>query len=224
VSSPVICISASDGANAAEVATAVGEALGFPVINDEIVSRAAAEAGVDKQSIVDVEQRKSAVSKIMARLSPSSGAARDKEVAHSVDAQITAGMIGVAFAGNADSKRPSEELRGLIRSAIDEFMAQGNVVILTHAAAQSLAGRDGVVRVFITASPATRSKRLAEQFNVDAKHADGMVKNGDAGRADYLKRFYEIEHEGPTHYDIVINTDKLTASEAAAAIVSLAAR
>ena len=39
------------------------------------------------------------------------------------------------------------ELRGLIRSAIDEFMAAGDVVILAHAASHSLAGRERVSRV-----------------------------------------------------------------------------
>jgi cytidylate kinase len=218
VSSTVICISASDGANADEVASAVGQALGFPVISEEIVARAASEAGVDQQAIVDVEQRKTALGKILERLAPSN-AAWDPEFVRSADAQFTAGMIGVALAHNAGTSRPSEELRGLIRSAIDEFMAAGDVVILAHAASQSLAGREHVLRVFVTASPATRSGRLSESLQVDAKEGEALVKKGDAGRADYLKRFYGIQHELPTHYDIVVNTDNLTPDEAGAAIV-----
>ncbi len=218
MSSTVICISSSDGANADEVASAVGGALGFPVISEEIVARAASEAGVDEQAIIDVEQRKTALGKILRRLAPSN-AAWDPEFVQSADAQFTAGMIGVALAHNAGAGRPSEELRGLIRSAIDEFMSAGDVVILAHAASQSLAGRDHVLRVFVTASPPTRSARLSEWYQVDAKEGEAMVKKGDAGRADYLKRFYGIEHELPTHYDIVVNTDSLTPDEAAAAIV-----
>ncbi len=199
----------------------VGTALGFRVVNEEIVARAAAEAGVDERAIQDVEQRRTALSKIMDRLAPA-GAASDPEFLRSADAQITAGMIGVAFAGNSGAKRPSEELRGLIRSAIDEFMAAGDVVILAHAAAQSLAGREHVLRVFITASPDTRSARLSESLQVSTKDGEGMVKKGDAGRADYLKRFYGIDRELPTHYDVVVNTDMLTPQDAAAAIVSVA--
>ncbi len=221
MSSGVICISASDGANADEVAFTVADALGYQVVNEEIVAKAAAEAGVDRQSIEDIEHRKSLMARIMERVAPS-GAARDPEFVQSSDAQITAGMIGVAFADNAGAKRPSEELRGLIRSAIDEFMAQGDVVILQHAAAQSLAGREHVLRVFVTASTETRIARLAESLQVDSKRADDMVKKGDSARADYLKRFYGIEHESPINYDLVVNTDSLTTDEAAVAIVSLA--
>lgn len=222
MSATVICISASDGANAEEVATAVSEVLGFRVISEEIVGRAAAEAGVDQQTIEDVEQRKTALMKVLDRMAL--WGAADPQFVLSSDAQITAGMIGVGLPYGAGAPRPSEELRGLIRSAIDEFMAAGDVVLLAHAASQSLAGRKDVLRAFVTASPATRSARLSESLQVDAKEAGSLVKKGDAGRADYLKRFYGIERELPTHYDIVVNTDNLTTEEAAAAIVSLATR
>ena len=44
----------------------------------------------------------------------------------------------------------------------------------------------------------------------------------DAARADYLERFYGVEPELPTHYDLVVNTDVLTVEQAAAAIALLA--
>ncbi|HWE59163.1 MAG TPA: cytidylate kinase-like family protein [Solirubrobacteraceae bacterium] len=220
MSSTVICISASDGAKADEVATAVGEALGFRVINEEIVARAAAEAGVDQQAIEDVEQRKTALTKILDLVAL--WGASTPEFYLSADPQLVEGIPGVATPYTTASTRQSEALRDLIRSAIDEFMAAGEVVLLAHAASQSLAGRDHVLRVLVTASPPTRSARLAESLEIPAKKADALVKNGDAGRADYLKRFYGIDNELPTHYDIVVNTDKLTPEESAAAIVSLA--
>ena len=50
-----------------------------------------------------------------------------------------------------------------------------------------------------------------------------MLKRSDAGRADYIKRFYSIAAELPTHYDLVINTDKLSPEQAARLIVEAAA-
>lgn len=217
MSATVICISGSDGAGAEEVAAAVGEAMGFRVINEEIVARAAAEAGVDQQAIEDVEQRKTALAKI-ADLLVLWGASTP-EFFLSADPQL---MEGIPSSYGAGSARQSEAFRDLIRSAIDEFMAAGEVVILAHAASQSLAGREQVLRALVTASASTRSARLAESLGLSAKEADSRIKNGDAGRADYLKRFYGIEREQPTHYDLVVNTDELTPGEAAAAIVSVA--
>jgi cytidylate kinase len=43
-----------------------------------------------------------------------------------------------------------------------------------------------------------------------------------SGRRDYLKRFYGVDRESPTHYDIVINTDVFS-TEQAADIISQAA-
>jgi cytidylate kinase len=64
--------------------------------------------------------------------------------------------------------------------------------------------------------------RLAEEEQIDAERARRVVKASDAGRADYLKRFYGITDELPTHYDLVINTDALSFG-AAAALISQAA-
>jgi cytidylate kinase len=220
VSFSVICISSTDGSNAVNVAAALGESLGFPVVDEEIVVRAAAEAGVSKESIASVEQRKSVLAKLLDRVVVGAGST-EPDFVRSVDGQIEGSTLGVQLS-HTGSSRPSEELRGLIRSAIDEFMARGDVIILQHAASQSLAGRERVLRVFVTASAAERSARLSEQLQVDKKQADGLVKKGDGNRADYLKRFYGIDHELPTHYDLVVNTDHLTPEQAAAAIASLA--
>ena len=38
-------------------------------------------------------------------------------------------------------------------------------------------------------------------------------------RRDYLKRFYELDEELPTHYDLVVNTDVLTLEQAAGLVV-----
>jgi cytidylate kinase len=48
------------------------------------------------------------------------------------------------------------------------------------------------------------------------------VKDSDAARRDYLKRFYGVGDESPTHYDLVLNTDKLAVDQAAE-LISVAA-
>ena len=218
----VIAISASDGSGGEEIAVAVAAALGFPVISEEILSRAAAEAGVSLDEVADVERRKTFMAKLMKRLVPHSAAASDPNFRQSLDAQVTAGLIGVALPLEGRSGLSEDELRGQIRSAIDEYMSHGDVVILAHAASQSLAGRPGVLRVFITGSPSARSARISASHLISAEKADKLVQAGDVNRADYLKRFYGIEHEGSEHYDLVIDTDKLALDDAREQIVAAA--
>jgi hypothetical protein len=203
----VVCISRHEGARAPEIALAAAEQLGFRLIDEDIVARAAVEAGVECKVIADLEQGRSA----LVRLIEEFGAA---------------GMGAGYLAPNHDTdggRQPAgHELRGLLRSVIEEFAAEGRAVILAHAASLALAERDDVLRVLITACREERARRLVTTLGIEEKQAARAIKQSDARRADYLKRFYCVGAELPTHYDLVINTERLTAEHAARLIVAAA--
>ena len=52
--------------------------------------------------------------------------------------------------------------------------------------------------------------------------AKKAVASSDRDRRDYLKRFYKVTEERPTHYDLVINTDVLDVQKAADLVVMAA--
>jgi cytidylate kinase len=203
----VVCISSEDGAGAAEAAGLVASSLGFRLINEEIVTRAAVEAGVDQEVVADLERRKSALTKLLEGIGPAS---------------MASGGLAMLPDDAGYGRPPGNDLRRLIRSVIEETATAGNVVIVAHAASLTLATRSDVLRVFVTASTKTRQARLAASMQIDAKEAARVIKKSDAGRADYIKRFYGIGAEQPTHYDLVINTDKLTPDDAGRLIVDAA--
>lgn len=116
----------------------------------------------------------------------------------------------------------SSDLRDLIKSAIEETAAQGEVVIAAHAASVALEGREDVLRALVTASPETRARRISETDGADDREAARRVKRGDAPRLDYLKRFYGQRGELPTSYDLVLNTDRLSEDEAGRLIAEAA--
>lgn len=116
----------------------------------------------------------------------------------------------------------TETLRALIKEAVVLTAEEGNVVIVAHAASYALAGRDGVLRVFVTAPRESRVARVASAGGLREKDAAKRIAESDDGRAVYLDRFYDVKRELPTDYDLVVNTDLLSAEEAAAAIVALA--
>src|SRR5207249_8477114 len=99
-------------------------------------------------------------------------------------------------------------IRAFIREAVVQTAARGNVVIVAHAASFALEPDGHDLRVLVSATPATRAARLREEQGIDGARADREIKSSDAGRRDYLKRFYEVEQELPIHYDRVINTDR----------------
>ncbi len=49
-----------------------------------------------------------------------------------------------------------------------------------------------------------------------------MLDRAEANRADYIKRFYGIDQESPIHYDLVINTDRLSSGQAAELVLHAA--
>lgn len=203
----VVCISATDGASGEAIAPLVANLLGFRLIDEQIVTRAAQEAGVDPQVVADVERRKSLVSRVLKKIPASDMAGASALVAMPVMTEQTP----------AD-----DQLRGLIRSTIEEIARQGDAVLISHAASFAVGAEPGVLRALITASPETRADRLAGAHDCDAKEAEKLVSRGDTNRADYLKRFYGISAEQPTHYDLVVNTDRVTVEQAADTIVHAA--
>lgn len=206
----VVCISRVDGARGQEVAVRVAESLGFRLIDEDIIAQAAVDAGVDHEVVADVERRKSALVRLIEGLGSSGMGATY--------------MAPPSIASQSQDQPASDELRGLIRSVIEETAAEGSAVIVAHAASLALAQREDVLRVFVTASPPTRAERVASTLGVDEKQAGRAIKRSDAERADYIKRFYGVGAELPTHYDLVINTDRLAPDDAARLIIESAGR
>lgn len=207
----VVCFSGPGGTHMHEVAARVAEHLGFTLVDEAIITRAAGEAGVDAHVVADVEKRQTFMARLLDALSSSSDA------------------TGHAFAGSVSVYSPSEvpmteDLRGLIRAAIEETSSRGDVVIVSHAASHALAANPDVLRVLVTASRDTRAARIVAADGVSEADATGSVDEADAARADYLKRFYGIKQELPTQYDIVLNTDRLGVDDAVGIVTRAAAR
>jgi hypothetical protein len=187
----------------------VADRLSFRLIDEDIVTRAAVEAGVDQEVVADVERRKSAVVRLIEGFG---------------SAGMGAGYIATPASTPGQGQPASDDLRGLIRSVIEDTAIKGSAVILAHAASLALASRDDVLRVLVTASPQSRARRLASTQGIDEKQAARAIKRSDAARADYIKRFYSITTELPTHYDMVINTDRLAPEHAARVIAEATGR
>jgi cytidylate kinase len=201
-----ICISHATGAGGRAVGRAVAERLGFRYVDNEVIAEAADWAELDPAVVADAERRKPLVERVLGGLAVAGPGAE-----HAPPEAWGWAMMGPAEPG----------VRALIIEVLRAFADRGSVVIVSHAASFALAERE-VLRVLVTASPETRARRVAKASGIAAPDAARQVKKEDGARADYLKRFYRIAHELPTHYDVVVNTDALT-QDAAVAIIEAAA-
>ena len=201
-----VCISHAAGAGGEEVGRLVAERLGFLYVDEEIVARAAARGGVQAADVASEERRKSLAARVL------------EAIAQGGDAWAMGGSVPLA----AGEELSSDDIRVLIRETIEQTAARGNAVIVAHAASHAVGPGPSVLRVLVTASPETRATRVAGAEGLDQARAGRAVKDSDAGRADYLKRFYDVGEELPTHYDLVFNTDTLSV-ERTAELISRAA-
>jgi cytidylate kinase len=206
----LICVSHCDGAGGDDVARLVADQLGLRYVDEEIVTDAARRAGAAPELVADAEQRQPLLRRVLEELGASGTAA-----------MVATG--GVPPPSTAERPPPrGDELRRFIADAIEAVAAQGNVVIGSHGASFVLGARDDLLRVFVTAPAAARARRLAQERGIEQKQAERELRDADKSRADYLKRSYDVGREDPTHFDLVVNTDRLGKDEAASIVVRAA--
>jgi hypothetical protein len=212
----VVCVSHTTAAGGEAVGQLVAARLGFRYVDEQIIARAAELAQVSPALVAATEKRQALLERLVDKL-----AAAQKMIG-----PVALGTLlpmGGALAVPSTVKATPDDLRTLIRAAIHEVAAQGQAVIVAHAASMALASIEGVLRVLVTASDETRARRLVESEGKSAVDAAALITTSDRNRADYFRRFYEVREERATHYDLVVNTDVLT-PEAAAEIAVFAAR
>jgi cytidylate kinase len=213
-----VCVSQVTAAGGETVGRLVAERLGFRYVDDEVISVAAANAGIDPTALASAEHYTGLLTRF-------------------VDALVTAlavppGDAAGYFPPDTEYYHPEkpppvppplDEARDLIVDAILEIAKRGNVVIVAHAASMALKGHADVLRVHVTASMPTRVRRvsLPNKLISEQEHTKVLAES-DRQRLKYLDRFYGVTQELPTHYDLVINTDALDVQRAVAAIVAVA--
>jgi cytidylate kinase len=207
MTSRIICIARVKGSGGEQVGRLVADVLGFELVDEEIIQRAAESEGVSVDELTEVEQRSSVINRLMKLMAFSSGVP-----------DATGMYMPLADLPVHDPK----SLRSLIQKSIHETADRGNVVIVSHAASFALAGRTDTLRVLVTAPPAVREARVATAESLDAKQAAKAVADDDAGRVNYLKKFYDVEREQSSHYDLVLNGGTLSADTIAALVVAAA--
>jgi cytidylate kinase len=198
----LVCISRAAGAGGEEIGWAVAQQLGLPYVDEQIIDLAAERAGVDPDVMAEAEAQKSLVTRV-------------------VEAMDSLGALAMHPSRLARPSRRS--LRALIRDTLGQVAERGPAVIVAHAASVALGPRSDILRVLVTGSPKARADRL-HALGISSKDAMATIEESDRSRQQYLRSFYGVSEEGPMHYDLVINTDRLGVEGGVAAILAALGR
>jgi cytidylate kinase len=130
---------------------------------------------------------------------------------------------------HADEKPPAfvegEDVQHLldlhqIELMVLDFALKGNVIIYGRAGEDLLKEITSVFRVRIVAPFEDRVERWAEREWLDPDLARLMVRKSDQQRAGFIRYYFDREWGNPLHYDIVINTKRLSEDKAVELICS----
>ena len=112
----------------------------------------------------------------------------------------------------------------LVRDTNDTIIRlakMGRVIIVGHGAAVITNKIQGGVHVRLVGSLKKRKDSTKESLKCNDKEAEDIIYKEDKGRSGYLKQNFGKNIDDPLLYDLVINTDLVSLTQAASLIGSL---
>lgn len=197
---PLVTIWEEYGSGADAVGRAVAERLGLPY-------HAQAFSSEDIEADGAPQDQSSTAQKIQGRVNLS---------------QVLAAMGG-AFGGGdgmeyVDAQRDKRELINDNNATVHRYGEEGGVIVGRNAT-KILASRPRTLHVLLTADVESRVARAAEGAGISLQQAGKRRAQEDKVRTDMSTSLYGWDPREPVHYDLMINTGRISQDAAVEAIV-----
>lgn len=202
----LITVSRQFGAGGSEVARRVAAALGWRVVDNELIEAVAARAGLSPERVAEREERCATFVERLARTL----AAGSPEVFPPPD---SAGSV---------LELAEAELVRITETVVREIAAEGRVVLVGRAAPAVLARQSDALHVKLVAPRAFRIQVAAARLGCTAAQAGAMVDDTDRMRARYNQQHYHRDWNDPVNFHMVLNTGVLGFDGAAEMVVARA--
>jgi cytidylate kinase len=204
----LITISRQYGAGGSAVAAKVAAALGWRVVDNELVERVAARAGLAPEDVATLEERVPTFIERLARTI----------VAGTPEAVVIPESVGAAGSpGEADLVKITERV-------VEEIAREGRVVLVGRAAPAVLARERDALHVRLVAPRDYRIRVAAERLGMSPEDAARVVDDTDRMRARYHREYYQREWADPVNYHMTLNTGVLGIEGAVEVVVGRAHR
>ena len=207
---PIITVSRLFGSGGAEVAERVATALGWTLLDNEIVDRVAIRMRTTPAAVQALEERVPSLTERVARFLALGGLG-------------TTGEFQVPPTGDALEPTDERQIRATER-VIREAIARGPVVVVGRGAQAMLAERADAMHVFIYAPREALVARIARRESVKNRaEAERLVDETNRQREQFVRRHWSREWRALENYDVCVNTESL-GIEGAAELVLRAAK
>jgi hypothetical protein len=199
----VITVSAPLGAGGDQMAQRLAGQLNLPFVDRAIPAAVAGQLSVPVASAQARDERREP------------GALRLL-----VSVASTEPLFGSGVAVDLDDE---DQFRLATEAALWELAATTGGVSLGRVGAVILAGHPRAIHLRVTASRATRCRRVQEHGGLDEPAALRLIDRTDRARADYARHLYGADLNDPSLYDLVVATDKLSIEDAAQVVAAFLA-
>lgn len=200
----VITISRQFGAGGSEVAQRVAAALGWRVVDNELVEQVAARAGMSPDEVAQREERAPSFIERLTRTL----AAQSPEL--------------FPPQGGTVKEMDEASLVRVTETVVGELARQGRVVMVGRAAPAVVGQRENALHVKLVAPRSFRIPAIVERFGLSPEEAAEQLGTVDSQRSRYHKDYYQRDWNDPVNYHMTLNTGLLGLDGAAGVIVARA--
>ena len=200
----VVTVSRMYGSGGSEVAELVAKALGWELIDNEIVDAVAKKLGV---TAAEVSAREERVSSLEERL-----------------ASTLALSTGEFMIPAAEAELPltEERILEMTQRVIDEAVAKGPCVLVGRGAQMVLARRTDAIHAFCYAPRPALVARVMARHKCGKAEAEKITDDMNKNREQYVKKHWKRSWSAHENYHVCVNTDWLGVEGAAGIITQLA--
>jgi hypothetical protein len=201
---PFITISRMYGSGGSEVAQRVAAALGWSLLDNDIVDAIAERSGLTRAEV----------------------SAQDERVPSLVERLASALSLGspeiLPPVPTGPMETTEERIVAVTKRVIEEALNAGPAVFVGRGAQCLLAEREDALHVFCYAPRAALRKYAIEMFKVTADEADKIVSDQNKQREQYVRRHWNRNWLAHENYHLCVNTAWLGLDGAARMVVDAA--
>ncbi len=225
---PVVTMSGNLASGAREVGQSAARALGIDFVDQQLLVEAAQRCGVPLGAMAERDER---CESFRERLAATLRNFLERSAASGADPLTGAGGLELLLSRTyADLAAEREEphldaalYMKTMTAIIRELGGKGDIAILGRGSQMILADMPGALHVLCVAPRDLRAMRLAEREGIGLEDAARRVADSDRARHAFHRKFWKVEVDDPTLYDLSVDTSRLS-YEVAAELVVTAAR
>lgn len=192
----VITISREFGAGGSELALAIRERLGWPVLDHTLIERVADRLRLDPRTVEQMDEHPPTLfSRVAAAL-------------------LIAPVESPMLMDTTEIMSP-DAVADAASAAIREAANDPPVIVVGHGAQLLLGNRPGTLHLRLVAPPESRIQRICRRGGCDERTALSDIRRIDDARVAYVRRYQHHDVRDSLLYDLVINTGRVSIDGAA---------